>query len=80
MEHAFGYISKKITPREKTYFMSLLEDYRNERFPLSALLVVLKSWIIRFGETYLEDQFYFQPFPGNLVEITDSGKGRKLKS
>jgi uncharacterized protein YbgA (DUF1722 family)/uncharacterized protein YbbK (DUF523 family) len=80
MEHAFGYISRKILPGEKTYFLNLLEDYRNERFPLSALLAVLKSWIIRFNEAYLMDQFYFEPFPRNLVEITDSGKGRKLSS
>jgi uncharacterized protein YbgA (DUF1722 family)/uncharacterized protein YbbK (DUF523 family) len=80
LQHALGYMSDKISPREKTHFLNLLDDYRNDRFPLSALLSVLESWIIRFGESYLLDQFYFQPFPRNLVEITDSGKGRKLTS
>jgi uncharacterized protein YbgA (DUF1722 family) len=80
LEHALGYISQKITPRERQYFLNLLEDYRNERFPLSAILTVLKAWLLRFDEKYLLNQFYFTPFPNDLVEITDSGKGRKLGS
>ena len=80
LEHALGYVSRKITTQERQYFLNLLEDYRDERFPLSAILTVLQSWLIRFEESYLLNQFYFEPFPKNLVEITDSGKGRKLGS
>ncbi len=41
-------------------------------------LVLLRSWIERFGEKYLEQQVFFDPFPEELVHLTDSGKGREM--
>jgi uncharacterized protein YbgA (DUF1722 family)/uncharacterized protein YbbK (DUF523 family) len=76
--HALGYFSEKLGRAEKAFFLDTLEQYRNEKIPLSACLSVVRSWIARFGEPYLEMQSYFEPYPTGLVEITDSGKGRKL--
>jgi uncharacterized protein YbgA (DUF1722 family)/uncharacterized protein YbbK (DUF523 family) len=76
--HALGYFSKKLNAEEKAFFLDTLEQYRNAQIPLSACLSVVRSWIARFGEPYLEMQSYFEPYPTELVEITDSGKGRKL--
>lgn len=78
--HALGYISKKISPAERAFFLKILEDYRNGNVPLSVPVGVMKSHLVRFQEQYLLDQFYFNPFPSELVQITDSGKGRKLRS
>ena len=74
--HGLGYFSKKLTSKEKSYFLTLLENYRNAKVPLSALLSVLESWIIKYDVEYLARQTFFAPYPGELVEITDSGKGR----
>jgi uncharacterized protein YbgA (DUF1722 family)/uncharacterized protein YbbK (DUF523 family) len=76
--HALGYFSDELSHEEKAFFLDSLEQYRNEKVPLSAALSVIRSWIVRFGEPYLERQRYFEPYPIELVEITDSGKGRKL--
>jgi uncharacterized protein YbgA (DUF1722 family)/uncharacterized protein YbbK (DUF523 family) len=76
--HALGYFSDELSHQEKAFFLDTLEKYRNEKVPLSAALSVLRSWIARFEEQYLERQRYFEPYPVELVEITDSGKGRKL--
>ena len=76
--HTLGYFSKKLNHEEKAFFLDTLEQYRNGSIPLSACLSVVRSWIARFGEPYLEMQSYFEPYPMELVEITDSGKGRKL--
>ena len=76
--HALGYFSKELNHEEKAFFLDTLEQYRGGRIPLSACLSVVRSWIARFGEPYLEMQSYFEPYPTGLVEITDSGKGRKL--
>ena len=73
---AVWYFSKKLTGKEKAYFLDLLENYRNEKIPLSAVLTVLESWIIKYDEEYLASQTYFAPYPPELVEIGDSGKGR----
>jgi uncharacterized protein YbgA (DUF1722 family) len=80
MMHALGYVSKKITPKERHFFLNTLEDFRNNHIPLSVPMGIIKSWLIRFEEKYLLDQYYFQPFPQEMMQITDSGKGRSLKS
>lgn len=74
--HAFGYVSKGLSSREKAHFLDVLEAYREETYPLSAAVAIMRSWLARFDEPYLERQHYFEPYPAELVEITDSGKGR----
>ena len=76
--HSLGFFSDRLTSREKAYFLDLLEDFRNEKIPISALLVILKSWIIKYEQKYLEQQTIFEPYPRALMEISDSGKGRDL--
>lgn len=75
--HAFGGFSEQLTKEEKSFFLDGIEEYRDERIPLSALLQVLRAWSIRFRNDYLLGQIFLQPYPGQLVEITDSGKGRE---
>ena len=76
--HAGGYLSRQLSPAEREYFLEALDDYRDAKIPLSAVLTIVKSWIARFGQTYLASQTYFEPYPIGLVEITDSDKGRGL--
>lgn len=78
-EHILGYFKKQLTSEEKEYFLSVVDQYRNEKVPLSTLKGILKSWVIRFGEDYLINQTFFEPYPEELVEISDSGKGRNLR-
>lgn len=78
--HGLGYFSKKLTSKEKAYFLDLLENYRNHKIPLSAILTVLESWIIKYDEEYLARQTFFEPYPTELVEISDSGKGRTVSA
>jgi len=76
--HALGYFSSSLSPREKEFFLDSLRQYRLRRVPLSVPVAVMRSWIARFGEEYLATQTFFSPFPEELVEVTDSGKGREL--
>lgn len=66
--HVFGFISDELSKSEKTFFLELVEKYKHEKIPLTVLLNVLKSWIVRFGEPYLSDQTFFNPFPEELLE------------
>jgi len=75
--HILGYFSDKISSGEKQYFLESLQSYRNGKLPLSVPQSLIRSWIVRFNEEYLKEQTFFRPFPEDLVEITDSGKGRK---
>jgi uncharacterized protein YbgA (DUF1722 family)/uncharacterized protein YbbK (DUF523 family) len=74
--HALGYFSKGLTSREKAHFLDSLESYREGRLPLSALQSILRSWIARFNEEYLEGQTFFAPYPEALADLSDSGKGK----
>ncbi len=76
--HALGYFKKGLSAREKAYFLDQLELYRAGKVPLSAPVSVINAWIARFDQEYLARQTFFSPYPVELLEITDSGKGRKL--
>jgi uncharacterized protein YbgA (DUF1722 family)/uncharacterized protein YbbK (DUF523 family) len=78
-QHIFGYFKGELSKKEKEYFLSLLEKFKEKRVPLSSLTSILKSWAIRFENDYLLDQTYFEPYPESLVEISDSGKGRDYR-
>lgn len=74
--HAFGHFSNVLSSDEKSFFLYTLEKYRNNKVPLSVPKNILYSWIIKYDNDYLEQQTYFSPYPEDLVEIKDSGKGR----
>ena len=74
--HGLGYFSKELSSNEKAFFLDSLERYRAESVPLSVPLNIIRSFIVRFQEDYLVQQTFFEPYPEELMEITDSGKGR----
>lgn len=78
LTHALGYFKEELDPREKAFFLDALRRYREHRVPLSVPVAILRSWIVRFEQPYLARQHFFEPFPEELVEVTDSGKGREL--
>lgn len=75
-QHIAGYFKKELSAEEKEDFQTLLKRYKEEKVPLSAVLSVLNTWTVRFRSGYLKDQTYFEPYPSDLLEISDSGKGR----
>jgi len=77
IQHAFGGFSESLSPAERLLFVNTVEEYRDERVPASVLLSLVKSWALRFGNRYLLEQILFEPYPRELVDITDSGKGRE---
>ncbi len=73
--HIFGYFKEELSAEEKGYFLDVLEDYNDKKVPFSVPLTVLRGWVVRFDEPYLKLQSIFEPFPKELIEVTDSGKG-----
>lgn len=71
--HALGYFKEGLGPAEKAHFLDLIEEYRAGRASVFSLLHALQSWIARFDEKYLRDQLYFEPYPRQLVDLSDSG-------
>lgn len=78
--HALGYFSDGLLKQEKAFFLDELEKYKLGKVPLSVPISIVKSFIVRFSEDYLERQTYFSPYPEDLMALKDSGEGKKLKS
>jgi len=77
--HALGYFREELGREEKKYFLDTLEKYRKSRIPLSVPQGVMRGFIVRFGNDYLNAQTFFEPYPEELVTVTDSGKGRERR-
>lgn len=75
LQHCFGYVSDKLSSQERSHFLKQIQHYKEKRIPLSALLSLMKSWILRFQEPYLLEQRLFDPYPEELMDVQDSGKG-----
>ena len=67
-----------LNEEEINMFNGLIESYENQRIPSSTLEVVIKMYATRFKDKDILNQTFFYPYPENLINITDSGKGRKL--
>ena len=67
--HCLGYFKDKLSLQEKEHFLQSIERYKKKKVPSSALSVMLQSWMARYGEDYLKNQTFFQPFPEELVEL-----------
>lgn len=72
--HGLGYFKENLTSSEKSHFLDLLTAYRDGRLPLIALLTLINSWALKYNVSYIMEQTLFEPFPGGLVSMRDSGK------
>lgn len=77
--HALGYVSERLAPREKAFFLATLGEYSAGRVPLSIPSRLMQSWIVRFEVSYLAEQAFFEPYPRELLDELDSGKGREVR-
>jgi uncharacterized protein YbbK (DUF523 family)/uncharacterized protein YbgA (DUF1722 family) len=77
MMHIFGYYSKQLSNEEKDYFFRQLKLYKTHKLPVQAIMQVLYVWVIRFNMDYLKKQSIFQPYPNDILDLLDSGKGVK---
>jgi uncharacterized protein YbgA (DUF1722 family)/uncharacterized protein YbbK (DUF523 family) len=75
--HAYGGLASALKTEEKRFFLNAVEEYRDERIPLSALIHVLEAWSVGQENRYLLNQVLLRPYPRELVEVSDSGKGRQ---
>ncbi|KYC45927.1 MAG: hypothetical protein APG12_00538 [Candidatus Methanofastidiosum methylothiophilum] len=69
--HGFGYISKNLNKKEKEFFFETIDKYRAGKVSLSVPTNILKSWVLRFDEKYLENQSFFEPYPSELLSVED---------
>ncbi len=67
--NSMGYFSKRLSGKEKEFFLKSLDDYKSGVIPLSVPTGIFKSWLLRFRDDYLLNQSFFEPYPKELVDI-----------
>jgi uncharacterized protein YbgA (DUF1722 family)/uncharacterized protein YbbK (DUF523 family) len=70
---AAGYFTSGLSHEEKAFFLELANKYREGLQPFSAPLSIVKAWIVRFNETYLGKQTFFDPYPEPLRRLKMDG-------
>ena len=73
--HAFGYFKKDLSSAEKAFFLDCLEDFAAGRTAIGICSSLIRSWTVRFGVSYLDDQILFDPYPPALASTADSARG-----
>jgi len=78
--HTFGYISDRLSPEERRFFISSLEGYREGRVYFGSLVTLMREWMLRFDTGYLKEQTFFSPYPEelNALAIGRPGDQRDL--
>lgn len=78
MLHSVGRFKHQLNPEEKAVFLDALGNYRAGTGTLAGPKNILKSWIARFGDEYLNEQTFFAPYPDALMEypaeVTERGR------
>jgi len=76
LDHCFGFVSEFLKKAEKDYYFDIIKQYRQGKLPLSVPINIIRSWAIKHEADYLLQQYFFTPYPIDLLDISDSGKGR----
>jgi uncharacterized protein YbgA (DUF1722 family) len=66
LQHMMGYFKKQLSADEKRELLETIEQYRNEYIPLIVPLTLLKHYIRKYNQPYLQDQLYLNPHPLEL--------------
>jgi len=74
LTHMYGYFKTLLSEKEKAFYFETEQDYVDSRIPFSSVLQMIKSFAVRFNQTYLLEQTIFCPYPKVLLKQRDSGK------
>ncbi|MFI3211247.1 MAG: DUF523 and DUF1722 domain-containing protein [Peptostreptococcaceae bacterium] len=78
VEDIFKKYAPNLTIDEVKMFKDLVKSFENEKIPFSTLCAVIRVYAIRFKDSEILNQSFFSPYPEDLINICDSGKGRKI--
>lgn len=71
--HILGYYSDELIPEEKEFILDSFEKLKEGKYYLSVPINIMKGYAIKYKQDYLLDQYIWEPFPDNLLDIRDTG-------
>lgn len=78
LTHIFWYFKQTCSTEEKEYFLEMIDIYREWKLPTSSIISILKTWALRDKQEYILKQSILNPYPKELLELSDSWKNLKL--
>jgi uncharacterized protein YbgA (DUF1722 family)/uncharacterized protein YbbK (DUF523 family) len=67
LRHVAGYVSDQLDEGDRNELTETIENYRLGRLPLIVPVTLLRHYVRRLGEPYLESQVYLSPHPDELM-------------
>jgi uncharacterized protein YbgA (DUF1722 family)/uncharacterized protein YbbK (DUF523 family) len=67
LQHGLGYVSDGLTKAEKRHFLDLVDAFGAGDADLRPAQELLRSWLLRFEQTWALEQRWFDPFPASLM-------------
>jgi uncharacterized protein YbgA (DUF1722 family) len=62
-----GFFKNQLSGDDKQEMLELLEAYRRGQLPLIVPITMLKHHLRRFPHPYIEQQYYMNPYPEELM-------------
>jgi uncharacterized protein YbgA (DUF1722 family) len=72
----FEGFSDKLSMEEKELFLNAVEEYRENKAPLSTLIFLTRFYAERYKIDDLSNQSFIYLYPPELMMVRDSGEGR----
>ena len=72
--HMKWYFSKTTTSEEKQFFDETINLFKEGRIPFFSIIHIIKSRALRDQNDYILNQTILNPFPKDLLELSDSWK------
>lgn len=70
--HIFGYFSEELSSNEKDFILSNFDNYKKDKIPLSVPINLLRSYVIKYEQSYLLEQTIWSPYPQDLMDTSDT--------
>ncbi len=67
LQHILGYFKKQLSSDEKQEMLEVIEQYHNQLIPLIVPVTLLKHYVNKYQEPYLQRQHYLNPHPAELM-------------
>ena len=67
MMHILGYLKDHLNKKDKVELLEWFETYRENRVARVTPLMLLQHHFNRHPNDYIAEQYYFSPFPGQLM-------------
>ncbi|MDZ4184568.1 MAG: DUF523 and DUF1722 domain-containing protein [Desulfuromonadales bacterium] len=67
LQHIMGYFKKELTTEEKAELLEVIHQYHAHLLPLIVPLTLLKHYVRKYDQTYLQGQIYLSPHPAQLM-------------